>query len=198
MLNKVILIGRLGKDPETRQTNQGAMRCIITVATDDTWKDKVTGEKQSKAEWHRVVFYNRLAEIASQYLRKGALVYVEGKITSYPYTGQDGIERKAYEILANEMKMLSPKPQHPEPYASPTYTGQGYGQPYAPQPYPQAPYAPPFTNPGNYSNAYPNEVAADLSPRAQSMPQNMPKPAPSAPQSAPNAADNLIEDDVPF
>ena len=202
MLNKVILIGRLGRDPETRQTNQGAMRCVISVVTDEIWKDKLTGEKQSKAEWHRVVFYNRLAEIASQYLRKGTLVYVEGKIASYTYTGKDNMEHKMYEILANEMKMLSPKPQHNDPYgAQQNYPTQNYGQ-YQPSPYPQAPsYAPShFNSPhsGNFSspNPYPSDMVSDVSSSAAPRPQTIPNKAVTPPSPAPS--DTLMDDDVPF
>ena len=105
-LNKVILIGRLGKEPETRYMSNNDPVCNFSVATDETWKDRNTGERQQRTEWHNIVLYRRLAEIAQQYLKKGSLVYLEGKIQSRKYTGKDGIERTAYDIIASELKML--------------------------------------------------------------------------------------------
>ena len=105
MLNKVFLIGRLTKDPETRFMQDGEAVCNFGLATNETWKDK-SGKKQEKAEFHNITMYRRLAEIAGQYLKKGSLVYLEGKIQSRKYTGKDGIERTAYDIICHEMKML--------------------------------------------------------------------------------------------
>ena len=105
MLNKVTLIGRLGRDPETRYMPNGDTVCNFSVATDESWKD-AQGNRQERTEWHNITMYRRLAEIAAQYLKKGSLVYLEGKIQSRKYTGKDGIERTAYDIVANEMKML--------------------------------------------------------------------------------------------
>lgn len=106
MLNKVILIGRLGKDPETRFMPNGEAVCNFSVATSESWKDQ-SGQRQERIEWHNITMYRRLAEIAGQYLKKGSQVYLEGKIQSRKYQGKDGIERTAYDIIANEMKMLS-------------------------------------------------------------------------------------------
>lgn len=108
MLNKVNLIGRIGRDPELRYMPNGEAVCNFSVATTETWKDK-NGDKQESTEWHSITMYRRLAEIAEQYLKKGGLVYIEGRIQSRKYTGKDGIERTAYEIVASEMKMLSGK-----------------------------------------------------------------------------------------
>ena len=105
MLNKVILIGSLGSDPEVRYMPNGEAVCNFSVATSESWKDK-NGQRQESTEWHNVTMYRKLAEIAGQYLKKGSQVYLEGKIQSRKYQGKDGIERTAYEIIANEMKML--------------------------------------------------------------------------------------------
>nr|DAI24580.1 MAG TPA: Single strand binding protein [Caudoviricetes sp.] len=105
MLNKVILIGRLGKDPETRFMPNGEAVCNFSVATSESWKDQ-SGQRQERVEWHNVTMYRRLAEIAGQYLKKGSQVYLEGKIQSRKYTDKNGAERTAYDIIANEMKML--------------------------------------------------------------------------------------------
>jgi len=104
-LNKVLLIGRLGSDPELRYTADGVPVATFNVATSETYKDK-SGSKQEKTEWHRVVAWRKLGEIAGEYLKKGKLVYIEGKIQSRDYEGKDGIKRKTFEIIASEMKML--------------------------------------------------------------------------------------------
>ena len=104
-VNKVILVGRLGRDPEVRYLPNGEAAANFGVATSEQWKDR-NGERQERTEWHNVTLYRRLAEIAGQYLKKGSQVYIEGRIQSRKYTGKDGIERTAYEIIAGEMKML--------------------------------------------------------------------------------------------
>lgn len=105
MLNKVILIGRLGRDPETRfMANEEAV-CNFSVATSEKYTDK-NGQRQEATEWHSVTVYRKLAEIAGQYLKQGSQVYIEGKIKSRKYTDKNGVERTAYEIIASEMKML--------------------------------------------------------------------------------------------
>ena len=104
-VNKVILIGRLGRDPEVRHMPNGEAVCNFSIATSETWKDQ-HGQKQERTEWHNITLYRRLAEVAGQYLKKGSLVYIEGRIQSRKYTGKDGIERTAYEIIGSEMKML--------------------------------------------------------------------------------------------
>lgn len=105
-LNKVILIGNLGRDPETRYAPSGDAICNVTIATTETWKDKQSGEKKEQTEWHRVVFFGRLAEIAAQYLRKGSQVYVEGRLQTRKWQDKDGQDRYTTEIRADEMKML--------------------------------------------------------------------------------------------
>jgi len=105
-VNKAILIGRLGRDPEVRYMPNGEAVCNFSIATSETWNDRQTGQRQERTEWHNITLYRRLAEVAGQYLKKGSQVYIEGRIQSRKYTGKDGIERTAYEIIGNEMKML--------------------------------------------------------------------------------------------
>ena len=104
-VNKVILIGNLGRDPEIRYMPSGDALATLNIATTDTWKDK-SGEKQERTEWHRVSMFGRLAEIAGEYLKKGSQVYIEGRLQTRKYTDKDGVEKYSTEIVANEMKML--------------------------------------------------------------------------------------------
>ena len=108
-VNKVILIGNLGKDPETRYMPNGDAVTNITLATTENWKDK-NGEKQEKTEWHRVTFYRKLAEIAGEYLKKGRPVYVEGRLETRKWTDKAGVERYTTDVIATDMKMLGSKP----------------------------------------------------------------------------------------
>lgn len=105
-INKAILIGNLGGDPEVRYMPSGGAVANITLATSDAWKDKQTGEQHDKTEWHRVVFFNRLAEIAGEFLRKGSKIYVEGRIQTRKWQDKNGQDRYTTEIIANEMQML--------------------------------------------------------------------------------------------
>jgi single-strand DNA-binding protein len=105
-VNKVILVGNLGRDPEVRYAPNGQAVANVTLATSESWKDKNTGEKQERTEWHRVVFFGRLAEIAGEYLKKGAQVYVEGRLQTRKWQDKDGADRYTTEIVANEMQML--------------------------------------------------------------------------------------------
>ena len=105
-VNKVILVGHLGKDPETRYMPNGDAITNATLATSESWKDKQTGEKKEQTEWHRLVFYRKLAEIAGQYLKKGSQVYLEGKIKTRKWQDKDGQDRYTTEIEATEMQML--------------------------------------------------------------------------------------------
>jgi single-strand DNA-binding protein len=105
-VNKVILIGNLGRDPEVRYSPNGGAIANITLATSESWKDKNTGEQVDKTEWHRVVFFRRLAEIAGEYLKKGSKVYIEGKLQTRKWQDKDGNDRYTTEIVANEMQML--------------------------------------------------------------------------------------------
>ncbi len=109
-INKVILVGNLGADPEVRTTSSGESVTTLSVATSEKWKDKQTGEPVDKTEWHRVVLWRRLAEIAGQYLRKGSKVYIEGKLTTRKWTDQSGQDRYTTEIQGNELQMLDGRP----------------------------------------------------------------------------------------
>lgn len=151
-INKVILVGNLGKDPETRYFPDGGAITNVTLATSESWKDKNTGEQQEKTEWHKVTFRGRLAEIAGEYLRKGSKIYVEGKLQTRKWQDQTGNERYTTEIQANEMQMLdsrsaggggdnynqAPQQQRQQAPAAPkpqqNYAPQQQQQNYAPQP----------------------------------------------------------------
>lgn len=125
-INKVILIGNLGQDPETRYMPNGNAVTNCTLATSETWKDKNTGQPVDRTEWHRVVFFNRLAEIAGEYLKKGSKVYIEGSLRTRKWQGQDGQDRYTTEIIATEMQMLDSRQDQPSP-------AQNYQQRQAPQ-----------------------------------------------------------------
>jgi len=105
-INKVIIVGNLGADPETRYTGNGTAITSIRIATSENWTDKQSGEKQERTEWHRVKLFGRLAEIAGEYLKKGRQVYIEGSLRTDKYTDKDGVERYSTDIIANEMQML--------------------------------------------------------------------------------------------
>src|SRR3954466_16000303 len=106
-VNKVILIGRLGKDPELKYTSSGVPFCRFSMATDDVWNDKNSGERQEKTEWHNIVAWDRLAEICNQYLTKGRLVYIEGSLQTREWDDQDGNKRRTTEVRARDLVMLS-------------------------------------------------------------------------------------------
>lgn len=105
-INKVILVGNLGQDPETRFTQDGKAITNCSIATSESWKDKQTGQEQSRTEWHRVVFFNRLGEIAGEYLKKGSKVYVEGSLRTRKWQNKEGQDQYTTEIVASEMQML--------------------------------------------------------------------------------------------
>ncbi len=147
-INKVILIGNLGNDPETRFMPSGGAVTNITVATSETWKDKQTGQPQERTEWHRVVFFNRLAEIAGEYLKKGSKVYIEGSLRTRKWQDQSGQDKYTTEIVCSEMQMLDSRGGGGQQQGG---GGQGYSQAapaqspqqaapaQAPQSQPQAP-----------------------------------------------------------
>ena len=124
MLNQVQLIGHLGRDPETRYTTGGDAVTNLNVATSERWKDK-SGEKQERTEWHRVVMFGKLAEVAGEWLKKGALVFIQGKLQTRKWTDRDGAEKYTTEIVANDMKMLGGKREEGET-ARTTSGGQDY------------------------------------------------------------------------
>jgi single-strand DNA-binding protein len=109
-INKVILVGNLGADPETRYMPSGGAVTNIRIATSESWKDKNTGDQQERTEWHNVAFFGRLAEISAEYLRKGSQVYIEGKLRTRKWQDKDGNDRWSTEVIANEMQMLGGRP----------------------------------------------------------------------------------------
>jgi single-strand DNA-binding protein len=120
-VNKIILVGNLGADPESRYMPNGDAVANIRLATTESWKDKTSGEKREIVEWHRVVFYRKLAEIVSQYLKKGSSIYIEGRIRTRKWTDKEGQERYTTEIEATEMQMLGGKPDSSQEKASGSY-----------------------------------------------------------------------------
>lgn len=123
-VNKVIIVGNLGQDPELKAMPSGGAVANISIATSETWKDKNTGQPQERTEWHRVVFFNRLAEIAGEYLRKGSKVYIEGALRTRKWQGQDGQDRYTTEIVASEMQMLDSRGDNPSAAPSQKQTPQ--------------------------------------------------------------------------
>ena len=112
-INKVILVGHLGNDPEVRYAASGSAIATISLATSESWKDKSTGEQQEKTEWHRVVMFNRLGEIAGEYLKKGSLVYLEGKLQTRKWQDQSGVDKYTTEVVASKMQMLGSRGGEP-------------------------------------------------------------------------------------
>lgn len=172
-LNKVILIGRLGRDPEVRYMPNGEAVCNFSVATSETWNDR-NGQRVERTEWHNITMYRKLAEIAGQYLKKGGLVYLEGRIQSRKYQGKDGIERTAYDIVANEMKMLGGRNENSG--GAPYEEGYGQSQEAYQRPAQQS------RQPASDAPSHPQEAPA--APRRQ--------PVPAA------APVDDIDDDIPF
>lgn len=109
-INKVIIVGTLGADPDIKYTGDGKAIANLSAATSEQWKDKESGEKQEKTEWHRIVFFGKLAEIAGEYLKKGSQVYVEGKLQTRKWQDKEGVDRYSTEIVGSEMQMLGGKP----------------------------------------------------------------------------------------
>ena len=173
-VNKVIIVGNLGRDPEMRTFPSGDQVANVTIATTDKWKDKQTGEMKEATEWHRVVFNGRLAEIVGQYLRKGSQVYVEGSLRTRKWTDQNGVEKYSTEIRADQLHMLGSRQGMGGPQGGGHDDGgYGGGEEQAPRraPAPRAPMAAPA-----------------------------PRPVPQAPAPAPRAASGFddMDDDIPF
>lgn len=185
-INKVILIGNLGADPDARMSQQGSAITSLNIATDESYKDKTTGQMVPRTEWHRVVMFNRLAEIAKDYLRKGSKVYIEGKLQTRKWQDQNGQDRYTTEIVANELQMLDSKPGGYD-QGQQNYPAQGYDQMppeqnYQPQ-YNQAPQPRTQAQPNYAQQPY----AAPQKPAQQQRP---------APNMAPVSDD--FDDDIPF
>lgn len=147
-INKVILIGNLGQDPEVRYTQGGGAVTSITLATSESWRDKQTGEQKERTEWHRVVFMEKLAEVAGQHLKKGAQVYVEGKLQTRKWQAQDGSDRYTTEVLVDSftgvLQMLGGKPQQGQPQQPTASQPQGGYSRLAQQPAPPVYNEPPI------------------------------------------------------
>jgi single-strand DNA-binding protein len=171
-VNKVIIVGNLGRDPEVRYSPEGGAICNMSLATTSTWKDKASGERREETEWHRVVMYNRLAEIAGEYLRKGRPVYIEGRLKTRKWQDKDtGADRYSTEIVADQMQMLGGREG-----------GEGGGG-----------------GGGNYDEAPARGAGGGASrPAAAARPAAAPRAAPA--QGAPAGGANLadMEDDIPF
>ena len=167
-VNKVILVGNLGQDPETRYMPSGGAVTNVSLATSETWKDKQSGQPQERTEWHRVVFFNRLGEIAGEYLKKGSKVYVEGSLRTRKWQGQDGQDRYTTEIVASEMQMLDSRGTGQGDYNQGGYDQGGYSQQ-------QSQSAP----------AAPQQSAPQQSQQAQQQP-------------APAQSFDSFDDDIPF
>jgi single-strand DNA-binding protein len=172
-INKVILIGNLGRDPEVRYTPNGAAVCNVSVATTRNWKDKSSGDKVEETEWHRVVFYDRLAEIAGEYLKKGRPVYVEGRLKTRKWADKDGKENYTTEIVAEQMQLLGGRE------GGGGGGGSGYGG--------GAPAAEDFNQ---------DAPARQAAPRAAA-PASRPAPAPAATPKSATGFDDM-DDDIPF
>lgn len=227
-VNKVILIGNLGNDPDIRFTQNQKQVANVSLATSDQWTDRQTGQKQEKTEWHKVVFFDRLAEIVGQYLKKGSKVYIEGKLQTRKWQNQQGIDQYTTEIVANEMQMLDGRgdggnqnygnagQQAPGGYQQQAPQQQAYAAPPPQQPQHQA-YATPAPQQAPQQQAYANPVPHQQ-PVAQqaytnpapvaSQPAVQPthQAAPPAPAQAPQQsaqqpagqAFNDFDDEIPF
>ena len=171
-VNKVIIVGNLGRDPEVRYSPEGSAICNLSLATTSSWKDKASGEKREETEWHRVVMYNRLAEIAGEYLKKGRPVYIEGRLKTRKWQDKDtGADRYSTEIVADQMQMLGGRE---DGGGGGNYGGAG----------------------GGYDDAPQQQRAPRQAPAARSAPAQAPRQAPAQGNSAANLAD--MDDDIPF
>lgn len=192
-INKVILIGNLGNDPEQKSMPNGNAVTNITLATSESWKDKQTGQQQERTEWHRIVFFNRLAEIAGQYLNKGSKVYLEGSLRTRKWQDQGGQDRYTTEIVANELQMLDSKAGG-APQAG-GYQNDGYGQ-SAPQQAPQQQQQPPQQQ-QQQAPQQQQQQQQQQAPQQQQRQQQAPQQ--QAPQpTAPSGNFDDFDDDIPF
>ncbi|MCD1596871.1 MULTISPECIES: single-stranded DNA-binding protein [Rheinheimera] len=201
-INKVILIGNLGTDPEVRYMPQGGAVANLTVATSESWTDKATNERKEQTEWHRVVIYQRLAEIAGEYLRKGSKVYIEGKLKTRKWQDKDGVERYTTEIIANELQMLDGRGEGQQQgggmgggqqggYQKPAAQQGGYQQ-AAPQQAYQAPAQ------GGYQQAAPQQQGGGYQQRPAQPQGGYQQPAQPQQQRAPMEPPIDFDDDIPF
>jgi single-strand DNA-binding protein len=198
-INKVILIGNLGADPEIRYTQNSTAIANLSVATSETWKDKQTGEQREQTEWHRIVCYRRLAEIAGEYLRKGSKVYIEGRLQTRKWQGQDGKDNYTTEIVCNEMQMLDGRGGQGGGQQSGGFGGQqgqqggqppqqgGYGNQQAAAPQQQGGFG------GQQAPAHGGQQQGGFQQGGQQQGGQQ-----QAPQPKPLAPDPDFDDDIPF
>ena len=211
-VNKVILLGNLGQDPEIRYTQNQKQVANLSIATSESWTDRQTGQKQEKTEWHRVVFFDRLAEVVGQYLKKGSKVYIEGKIQTRKWQNQQGVDQYTTEIIGNEMQMLdgrsdggsngggnqnygnagyqqqggyAPQQQQQPQQQAPAQQPQNYAAPapqYQQQPAPQPYAAQSAQHAAPQQQAYANPASQQQAPQAYATPAAVPTPAPQQQQ----------------
>ncbi|RBW47073.1 single-stranded DNA-binding protein [Psychromonas sp. B3M02] len=209
-VNKVVLVGNLGKDPEMRYTQNGGAVANFSIATTESWKNKQTGEYENKSEWHNIVVFGKFGEMVGQYLKKGAKVYVEGKLQTNKWQGQDGQDRYKTEIIANDIQMLDARNQAPgqgQPYQGGQqpggYTNQAPQQAAPQQAWgnqpqqPPAPQAAPQMAPAYQPQQAPQPTPPPASRPAAPTPPPAAKPAPTAPASF-NEPSMDFDDDIPF
>jgi single-strand DNA-binding protein len=193
-VNKVILLGHLGNDPEMRSSPNGLTVTTMSLATGEAWQDKQTGQWQERTEWHRVVLFGRTAEVAGQYLRKGSLIYVEGRIQTRKWQDQNGVDRYTTEIVGLSLQILDKRSDTTAQYA-PSPSG-GYGANSAPQPYPDNTG---YNNPSPYAQESGGQF--NSAPIADSpFPPQSPSPSQNSSPFGSNspAKDKDFDDDVPF
>jgi single-strand DNA-binding protein len=178
-INKVTIVGNLGNDPEVKYLPSGGAVTNISVATSESWKDKQTGQQQERVEWHRIVFFNRLAEIAGEYLKKGSQVYVEGSIRTRKWQAQDGSDRYTTEIVGNEMQMLGGR------------QGGGMGENGGNDSYDQSYGADHGASSYSAPSRAPQASAPTSAPPTQQRPAQAPAPAPAQGMDS-------FDDDIPF
>ena len=177
-VNKVILIGNLGRDPEVRYMPSGSAMCTVAIATSRNWKNKDSGERQEETEWHRVVFFDRLAEIAGEYLKKGKSIYVEGRLKTRKWTDKDGIEKYTTEIVAQEMTMLGGRDEGGMGGGG----GGGGGR----------------ASMAGSTDDYGDDSAPAPAPRRSAPPPRPPAAAPRAPAPKSSTGFDDMDDDIPF
>lgn len=177
-INKVIIIGNIGQDPEVKYMPSGGAVTNVSVATSETWKDKNTGQPQERTEWHRVVFFNRLGEIAGEYLKKGSKVYIEGSLRTRKWQAQDGTDRYTTEIVASEMQMLDGRGDNAGAGGSPASNGHDQSSQYSNAP-----------SQGGHNQGGGHQQGSNYNqqPNRQQQPQNHPP-----------AGFDQFDDDIPF
>ncbi|MDO5680208.1 MAG: single-stranded DNA-binding protein [Pelistega sp.] len=211
-VNKVILVGNLGRDPEMRYNPDGFTVANVSIATTSTWKDKNTGERRDDTEWHRVVFFGRQAEVVGQYLKKGSSVYVEGRLKTRKWQDKEGVDRYTTEIVADQMQMLGSRSQETEGHTNinrPPQTRESENYPVGDEPQYQPAggnYGGSRANDGGFeskgprnnpSTGYGAGAAAGGMGAGAGMAQNAPQGRPSAPTTNVDPFDNM-DDDIPF